>query len=315
MKIRIPLLISIFVLIIVNVSKGGSNSFLLDRVVAVVDKEVITWSELYRAMEFESGMDFRNVNESDKKRFFKEKEAQFLETLIDRKLQLQAAKRLDITASNDEVKEAIEGIKRKYNLSDKEFIESLKAEGMSMDEYRTRLSEQIVLSKVANQQVRSKIMVSEEEINDYLSKNSSPLYRLSQILIRKTKDRDKDSMMAKAQEAIARIKSGEDFSAVAYSLSEDPSARTGGDLGLIRKDVLSKEFLDVLSRMKEGDVSEPFWTEKGLHIIKLDERVEGKTQEEMREMAKKKVFEKKFNDAYKLWLRSLRERAFIEVRL
>lgn len=291
------------------------HKFLLDRVVAVVDKEVITWSELYRSMEFETGLNLKNVNEADRRRFFKENEATFLEMLIDRRLQLQAAKRLDISASNEEIKEAVEGIKKKYNLSDKDFDESLKAEGMSLDEYKKRLSEQIVLSKVVNQQVRSKIIVTEDEINDYLLKNKGSAYRIRQILIKKTKDRDRDSMIAKAQEAIARIKAGEDFSSVAFSLSEDPSSKTGGDLGIVKKELLSKEFLDVISKMKVGDISEPFFTDKGLHIIKLDESLEQKSQEEMKEMARKKVFEIKFNDAYRIWIRSLREKAFIEVRL
>lgn len=315
MRIKVILLLFLFAFSFTPSSKAATISFLLDRVVAVVDKEVITWSELYRAMEFESGLDFRNVNEADKKKFFKDNEAKFLETLIDRRLQLQAAKKLDISASNEEIKEAIEGIKKKYNLSEKDFNESLKAEGMSIDEYKKRLSEQIILSKVVNQQVRSKIIVSEEEINEYLSKNKGSSYKIRQILIKKTKDRDKDSMMAKAQEALSRIRAGEDFSAVAFSLSEDPSAKTGGDLGIIKKELLSREFLDVLSRMNTGDVSEPFWTDKGLHIIKLDERVEAKTQDEMKEMARRKLFENKFNEAYRGWIRSLRERAFIEIRL
>lgn len=315
MRIKVILILLLIAISFTTLSKATTMPFLLDRVVAVVDKEVITWSELYRAMEFESGMDFRNVNEADKKKFFKDNEAQFLETLIDRRLQLQAARKLDISVSNEEVKEAIEGIKKKYNLSDKDFIESLKAEGMSIDEYKKRLSEQIILSKVVNQQVRSKIIVSEEEINEYLSKNKGSSYRIRQILIKKTKDRDKDSMMAKAQEALSRIRAGEDFSAVAFSVSQDPSAKSGGELGMIKKELLSREFLDVLSRMNVGDVSEPFWTDKGLHIIKLDERVEAKTQEEMKEMARKKLFENKFNEAYRGWIRSLRERAFIEIRL
>lgn len=293
----------------------SASPFLLDRVVAVVDREVITWSELFRAMEFELGMDLRNLSEADRSRFFKENEARFLETLIDRKLQLQAAKRLDISASSEEVKEAVEGIKKKYNLSESDFNESLKAEGMTIDEYKERLSEQIILSKVVSQQVRSKVIVSEMEINDYLSKNKGSTYRIRQILIKKTKDRDRDLMMKTAQEAMARIKAGEDFSVVAFSLSEDPSAKTGGDLGVIKRELLSKEFLDVISKMKVGDVSEPFFTDKGLHIIKLDESLEQTGQEEMREIARKKLYERKFNEAYKAWIRSLRERAFIEVRL
>lgn len=313
MRLRVTTLLPLITFVIFI--SEATASFLLDRVVAVVDKEVITWSELYRAMEFESGIDFKNVNEAEKKRFFKDNEAKFLETLIDRRLQLQAAKRLGITASNEEIQEAIENIKKKYNLSEKDFNENLKAEGMTIDEYKRRLSEQIILSKVVNQQVRSKIIVTEEEVSEYLSKNKEPSFRIRQILIKKTKDRDRDSMMAKAEEALKRIRAGEDFSAVAFSVSEDPSAKTGGDLGAIRKELLGREFLEVLSRMNPGDVSEPFWTDKGLHIIRLDEKVEARSQEELREMARKKVFENKLTEAYKGWIRSLRERAFIEVRL
>lgn len=293
----------------------AGEPYLLDRVVAVINKDVITWSELYRAMEFESGLDFRNVNETDKRRFFKENEARFLETLIDRRLQLQEAKRLDITATREEVKEAIEGIKKKHNLSDRDFDESLRAEGMTMDEYRKRLSEQIILGKVVNQQVRSKIIVSEEELEEYLSKNKGSSYRIRHILIKNTADRDRESMMKKAQDALVRIRAGEDFSLVAFSVSEDITAKAGGDLGIIKKELLGKEFLDVIKHMKVGDVSEPFWTDKGLHIIKLDEAVDERGPEEMREFARQKVFERKFNDAYRGWIRSLREKAFIEVRL
>lgn len=313
MRLRVTTLLPLITFVIFI--SEATASFLLDRVVAVVDKEVITWSELYRAMEFESGIDFKNANEAEKKRFFKDNEARFLETLIDRRLQLQAAKRLGITASNEEIQEAIENIKKKYNLSEKDFNENLKAEGMTIDEYKRRLSEQIILSKVVNQQVRSKIIVTEEEVSEYLSKNKEPSFRIRQILIKKTKDRDSDSMMAKAEEALKRIRAGEDFSAVAFSVSEDPSAKAGGDLGMIRKELLGREFLEVLSRMNPGDVSEPFWTDKGLHIIRLDEKVEARSQEELREMARKKVFENKLTEAYKGWIRSLRERAFIEVRL
>jgi peptidyl-prolyl cis-trans isomerase SurA len=314
MVTRIALLLTILFFSFIPPAMA-SSPMLLDRVVAVVDKEVITWSELYRAMEFESGMDFRKVSEAEKKKIFKDNEANFLDTLIDRRLQLQAAKKLDISVSNEELQQAIEGIKKKYNLSDKDFYESLKAEGMTIEEYKKRLSEQILLSKVVNQQVRSKIIVSEEELNDYLSKNRGSSYRIRQILIKRLKDRDRGSMMAKAEEAIRRLKAGEDFSSVAFSISEDPSAKLGGDLGTIKKEQLGKEFLDVISRMKVGDISEPFWTDKGLHIIKLDESIEARNQEELKEMARKKLFENKFNEAYKAWLRSLRERAFVEIRL
>jgi len=71
------------------------------------------------------------------------------------------AKRLDIDASKDEIAEAIEGIRKKYAMGDEEFQESLKKEGFTLEEYKKRLAEQIILSKVVNQQVKNKIVISE----------------------------------------------------------------------------------------------------------------------------------------------------------
>ncbi len=90
---------------------------------------------------------------------------------------------------------------------------------------------------------------------------------------------------------------------------------TGGDLGLIRKDQLLKEFTEVLSTMKQGDVSSPFWTESGLHIIRLDDKIAARDKYEIREEARKEVSNRLFMNRYTAWLKSLREKAFIEIKL
>lgn len=290
---------------------------LLDRVVAVVNKEVITWSELYKAMEFEvmSG-EMKSVSDADKKKLFKESEAAFLEGMIDKKLQLQAAKRLDIDASREEIADAIEGIKKKYSMDDKEFQESLKKEGFSFDEYKKRLAEHIILSKVVGQQVRNKVVVTDEEVKQYMTKSTDTEYRVRQIFFRKPeKDADRNAVEARAEEVFQKVKGGEDFAMMALRYSEDPTGKVGGDLGFIKKEHLGKEFLDVISQMSLGDVSRPFWTIRGLHIIRLEEKVDARNMDEFKESVKKKLFEKKFNEEYRNWIRSLRERAFVEVRL
>ncbi len=291
-------------------------SSLLDRVVAVVNKEVITWSELYRAMEFEISTGARAISDAERKRIFKESEAFFLENLIDRKLQLQAARKLDIEASKEEITEAIEGIKKKYSMGEKEFQESLGKEGFSFDEYRKRLAEHIVLTKVVGQQVRNKIVVSDDEVNDYIAKNSSSEYRVSQIFFRKPeKGQDTKKIEERAEDVLQKLKNGEEFSSLARRYSEDPTGRTGGDLGFIKQEYLSKDFIEVISPMTAGDVSRPFWTDRGLHIIKLEEKLDSGNKEEFRASVKRKLFEKRFDEEYRNWVRSLREKAFVEVRL
>ncbi|HUO77721.1 MAG TPA: peptidylprolyl isomerase [Thermodesulfovibrionales bacterium] len=289
---------------------------LLDKVVAVVNKEVITWGELYRTMEFETSNEMKALSDAEKHKIFKENEVAFLEKMIDMKLQLQLAKKLDIDASKDEIAEAIEGIRKKYAMDDKEFQESLKKEGFTLEDYKKRLGEQIILSKVVNQQVKNKIVISEEEIKDYMAKNQGTEYRVRQIFFKKPdKDFDKGAMEAKAEEVLQKLKSGESFASLAQKYSDDPTAKTGGDLGFIRKELLSKEFLNVLSSMAVGSTSSPFWTEKGLHIIYLEEKVDAQNAAEFKELAMRKLLEKHFNEEYRIWIRGLRERAFVEVRL
>jgi peptidyl-prolyl cis-trans isomerase SurA len=290
---------------------------LLDRVVAVVNKEVITWSELYRAMEFEvMSSDTKSMSAGDKQKLFKENEAAFLESMIDKKLQLQAAKKLDIDAGKEEIADAIEGIKKKYSMDEKEFEASLKKEGFSFDEYRKRLAEHIILSKVVSQQVRNKVVVTDEEVKKYMAGNTDTEYRVRQIFFRKPeKDADRTAVEARAGEVFQKVKDGEDFAATALKYSEDATGRVGGDLGFIKKELLGKEFISVLSQMSVGDVSKPFWTARGLHIIKLEEKVDAKNMDEFRESVKKKLFEKKFDEEYRNWLRGLREKSFVEVRL
>jgi parvulin-like peptidyl-prolyl isomerase len=140
-------------------------------------------------------------------------------------------------------------------------------------------------------------------------------YKLRQIFFKKhEKDVEEKTIEEKAALIIKRLKDGEDFSALAWIYSDDPSRKMGGDLGLVSKDLLAKEFIDVLSGMKAGDYSMPFWTEKGLHIIKLDEIVFAQNTDKVKEV-QKKLAEEQFAERYKSWVKGLREKAYIEVRL
>ena len=296
-------------------------SILLDRVVAVVNKEVITWSELYKMMDNEATEQMKALKEEDRLALYKKNEAPFLEKLIDFKLEVQEAGRIGMSVSPDEVKEAIENIKKKYSINDQTFEDSLKKEGMSLAEYKKSLSDQILVSQFINKQIRNKIVVSDKEVNNYIAEkktnaNSDVGYKLRQIFFRKPKnDADIKSVEEKADLVEQKLKSGEDFSNLATEFSEDSSRRLGGDLGYVKKEVLAKEFLDIISQMKPGDVSRPFWTDRGLHIIKLEEKQEPKTEEQLREAVRNKLSEEQFAEKYQDLIKDLRQKAHIEIRL
>jgi peptidyl-prolyl cis-trans isomerase SurA len=317
LRLRLPF-VAIFILVLTVPARGA---VLLDRVVAVVNQDVITWSELYKAMKMDASPNVKEMTAEERDKIFKEQEAPFLESLINVRLELQQATSEGLTVGDEEVKEAIDSIKKKYSMSDAELAESLKKEGYTLDEYRKRLREQILVSKVVNRDIRSKILVTDSEVRNYAEGHRSSLegaegYRISQIFFKMPASAEEKSRIEEKAEAIVkRIRSGENFADLAKEYSEDPSASAGGDLGFIKKDQLMKEFRDEVARMKPGDVSSPFWSKSGLHIIRLDEKPGAGGTNVIEEQAREEVTKNLFNEKYNEWVKSLRDHAFIEVKL
>jgi peptidyl-prolyl cis-trans isomerase SurA len=314
-----PIFISLFLVCILF--QASHAAVLLDRVVAVVNSEVINWSELYKMMEFESTDQMKALKEEDRMKVFKNNEPLFLEKLIDMRLQIQEAKRLGLDVSPEEIKEAIDNIKKKYSLSDKSFQENLTKEGFDFESYKKTLSDQILINQFLNKQVKSKIVVSVDEIEGQVeaykaSSLNDEAFRMRQIFLRKPKDAaEKKAIEERATVIIYRLQAGEDFSKLAQDFSEDASAKQGGDLGYVKKNLLAKEFIDALSRMKTGDVSQPFWTDRGLHIIKLEEKTAPQSTDDVKAAVEKQLTDQKFMEKYKSLIKDLREKAHIEIRL
>ncbi len=294
----------------------AETPFVLDRVIAVVNNEVITWSELYQSMEFDFSKQTSSLSAEDKRKFLKSHEAGYLDKMIDMTLQMQEAKRLKMSVGSKEVDDAIGSIKKKYSMDDSSFSEALKSEGLTLEEYKKRLSDQILVSEVVNREVREKVDVSGNQVaNDMKTKglkaDDEDSYHLAQIFFRTPQDPGQKAVIEKkAGEALKKVRAGGDFMKVAGAYSEaDP------DIGTVKKEMLSSEMLTVLSRMKPGDVSEPFWTENGLYIIKLvDESHSGHT-EDLASGAKKELVEARFEKDYQAWLKGLRERSYVDIRL
>jgi len=190
-------------------------------------------------------------------------------------------------------------------------------EGFTMEEYKKKLSEQIIINRLVDFEVRNKIVLTEDGVNAYLAKNKNMVageegYKIRHILIRT--DNDTGQSGEKARAIYERIKAGENFADAARKYSDDPSAKVGGDLGFVNKSDLSKEFLAALSKLKPGEVSEPFVTNRGIHIVLLEKAKIYSNPEELKQAAKDKLFAEKFEKDYKAWIKGLRQRAYVEIK-
>ncbi len=295
----------------------AQSEILLDRVVAIVNKDVITWSDLYREMEFDASDQVKAMKDADRRHFFKENEMSFLETLIDLKLQLQEAAKEGVTTSDADVAAAVKNIKSKYAMTDEIFNETIQKDGFTLETYNRKLREQITVSRVVDQEVRSKILVTEQDIDAYLAGNKDAAkdlegFDISHIMLKRTGD-DKQ-LEDRAWDIYKKLQAGEGFAELARRYSDDPSARGGGDLGFVRRCDMSKEFLNVCSSIKPGDISEPLWRDDGIYITRVNEARVFKSEQDLRDAIRQKLLNEKLNAALKNWARELRDKAYVEIK-
>lgn len=279
----------------------------IDRVVAVVNDEIITGYELEKELRLSGGRDRGEV----------------LERLIDEALERQRIRQLGIRVAADELDAAIQDVQRQNGLTRAELEEALRAQGMSFDEYRETLRRQILRLKLVGREVQSRIEVTSKEIEDYFRNHAddfreSAVLRLSRITFplppRASLDRV-DAVRRNAEKTLERLRAGEDFTAVL--LASTPLGATGGDMGAFAEVDLTPSFARAVEGLKEGEVSDVIENAQGFHLLKIVERTPGQVRplESVKDEITRILKERKTESQMKAWMEGLRKRAFIDVRL
>ncbi|HDZ61983.1 MAG TPA: hypothetical protein ENH40_02405 [Nitrospirae bacterium] len=297
------------------------GAVLLDRVVAKVNDEVITWSELRRNIEIDGKELLKGLEGEAKEKKIAELERDFLTTMIDLKLQLQEARSMGFDVSSSEIDSAVNDIKTKYELNDEELIRTLHEEGFSLSEYRDQFAEQILLAKIVNYDVRDNILVSSSEIDEYYQTNREAYLDEERVKMKQiffTADQhdteQKTEAEAIAEEVMRGIREGDDFTVIAERL-EISGKGSVTDFGYLSLGGMIKEIREAVSGLNAGEVSNPFWGPSGLHIVKIDDRVQGENIKEIRDGIMNILHERKFRVKYEDWIKSLRENASVERNL
>jgi peptidyl-prolyl cis-trans isomerase SurA len=249
-----------------------------------------------------------------------------LEQLVEKKLVEQKIKELNIKVSDEEIRQAIDDVKRQNNMASQEvFLSALASQGLSFDKYKAQLQEQIEKLKLISIEVRSKILVGESEMQEYYEANRAKYseedtFRARHIFIRTNEKAPADDIkrsMTTALMVLAEAKSGKDFAELAKSYSEDPAARKdGGNLGVFKKGDMMPELEAAILTMKPGDVSELVYTPVGFHIVKLEERITGKIKpfEKVKADVEDALYRKKSEDRFSQWAKELRSKSSIEIK-
>jgi peptidyl-prolyl cis-trans isomerase SurA len=246
----------------------------LDRVLVVVNEEAITqWDLGEQRRVVLSQLKASNIPAPANDVLDK----QVLERLIVERSVLQYAKDTGIRVDDTTVERAILRVAEENKLSPEEFRKVLERENIPYANYREDLRRQIIIQRVRDREVDSKVLVSDAEVDNYLATVAAQAggedeYQLSHIYVTVPEQATPDVVQARrlrADEALAQVKSGKDFAQVAAAYSNAPDASSGGDLGWRTRARLPSVFGEVVRTMKAGEVSTVLRSAGGFHIVKL----------------------------------------------
>lgn len=240
----------------------------LDRVVAIVEKSVVTKRELEKAINVIL------VKLKKKKQPIPNQNiliTEVLNRLIEKKLILQYAELIGVKVENQYLESVILNIADTNNLTVDELRLKIKEEGLNFNEFKENIFYELILNQVKEREITSKINISDFEIENTLKKIESkipPEFKISHILLKKDGQYE---VGGEKLNAILNKLQTDTFSNVAINYSEGPMASKGGSLGWKEEEDLPKIFSDAISTMNVGDISEPLISGNGIHILRLDE--------------------------------------------
>lgn len=317
-----------FCFVLVLLLAGNASAQILDRVVAVVNNDVILLSDLNKA----GAGYFQQVREKNPEMLPKAKE-QVLNDLIDKSLVTQEAKKEKIAVSNLDLENGFQMIIKRSGLSEKEFTDKLKQSGMTVKKYKERLKYQILQEKVITHDVRSKVVITDAMVKAYYDKHKAEYntikdgYALLQIGFAweqtglpqgsgAPRYLDQAAAKKQAEKVHELAEEGQDFRELAKKYSDLPSAADGGDIGILQKDDMAADMQDAIIHLKPGGISKIIKTPSGFQFFKLLASKEGSDPKASYDSAKEGIreilFQKQMKTEFKNWVKKLEQKAYIK---
>ena len=256
----------------------------LDRIVAIVEEDVVLESELdeqmirVRARLRQSGTQIPPTAVLER---------QIMERLVLEKIQVQLAERAGVEVTEEALSRAISDIAARNELTLEQFQTILADEGIKFAQFREQIRQEIIIARLRREEIDNRVRVRDTEIEAYLRNESNTNedeqeYKLSHILVAIPSGGEETAIRAaraKAEDTLKRIESGEDFGSIAISISDGQNALDGGDLGWRKGNEIPSLFADSVSTMSVGETSSIITNQSGFHIVKLTDTRSGEEVE------------------------------------
>lgn len=255
-------------------SQVSAETIPLDKIIAVVDNDVIMASEAHHRLQMISSKLQAQGTELPPANVLQN---QIIEQLIVESLQLQIGERVGIEISEAEIDQHIDRMKAANNLSDEQFQQQMQQDQVDITTLRSQIRRDIIIDNVQRGSVNRRIKVSEQEVKNFLNSKqgkfwSSPDYNLGHILIpvsSSATDNEVKAIEDKTNELYQKLAKGSDFRTVAVRESKGQNALQGGDLGWKKLAQLPTIFGDALEGLETGSITQPIRSGAGFHLLKI----------------------------------------------
>jgi peptidyl-prolyl cis-trans isomerase SurA len=300
---------------------AGASAETANRLVAVVNDDVITLHELHKKMREVTGIDPGTLRERSRKQYDEARRV-ILQRLIEDRIALEKIREIGIVVKDEEVDDAIERIKRDNHWSRSELEAMLKDKGLTWEEYRENVREDLQRHKLVNFEVKSRIIIRDEQIEAFYEKHRDRFQRqpgveLATIFLLRKNPREGEAadLEREAASLIQQIQEGSSFEELARKHSDGPGAEEGGYLGRFDPNQLEPEIRTVIEQTPEGGVSDPIVKPNGVQIIKVLEK--GGTGlmplEKVRDAIYRILLRQEIDRRYAEWIEELKERTYTKV--
>jgi len=316
--IRKSLLLSLLIIV-----PHTAAAAVVEQLIAVVNGEPYTLSNLSvyaktkMGRAFPSG-DLNQINASDR---------EVLEQFVTDKLLEVEVREAGISISDDEINRYIEQVKKSNRLTDEDLKIALGRDGMTLAGYRASVKAEMEKSEIIDRQVRRKVNITDEDVERYYKLNSknyrgNERARIRHILLPLAESAPTEQVqtaMAKGKDLYQRITAGEDFAVLAREYSEGAGRNDGGEIGWVSRGTLIPGIEEVaFQKLKVGQVSEPFRTSMGVHIVKLEGREDGGVVplSTVAPRIKEELLNKALQERFARWLKAdLRRKHKVDIKV
>jgi peptidyl-prolyl cis-trans isomerase SurA len=309
-------------LIVLSFNPVSAEVEICNRVVAVVNDDVITLYELNEKIKEMTGIEPEDLRSRDEIKFL-EARRKVLELLIDSKIAQEKIKELEIEVTPAQVDAAIERIKQDNRWTQEDLLARLRKQGTTYENYHDTIKEELERIRLINFEVKSKIVIREEEVRQYYERHMEQFSSEGEVhlagifLMRKDPEDERElhELSQKGGDILARLKEGEDFGELAKEFSQGPGADEGGDLGLFKTDQLDPQLKKIVEDIPEGEVSNLIIAANGIQIIKLikNQKKEVKPFDEVKDAVYGLLYREEVNRRYMTWIGELRKRSYTKI--